>query len=165
MCGSYSPLPYLSLDPPSPPFTQLCVLFIFKAPRPNSTGACLPSKENSQKSLFLPTLLSLQLITANNSLTMCGTLCTTLYAGIWPSLVLHRSCICCWDHYEFLCAAVLLWPEDTLTSQSSDASGSYTLSTPFSAMIPGPSWKGHCRDGPFGAHHSSVSYSLNLGQW
>lgn len=64
-----------------------------------------------------------------------GNVCSLLVLGFLSDLNLGRSCVYCHHLCEFICAAVLLFLEDTVLLASSPPPGSYMFSASF-AWVP-----------------------------
>lgn len=64
------------------------------------------------------------------------------YDGIWYSLSLHGSCVCCHNHCEYICAAALLCAKRYYFCVPT-TSGPYIYSSPPFTMIPEP-WEEGC---------------------
>lgn len=63
------------------------------------------------------------------------TLCVHLLSPRWElSLRWYRSCACCYNCWEFICATFLLCAENTVSWYSFTASSFYSLSSPSSAI-------------------------------
>lgn len=62
---------------------------------------------------------------------------SSLHVGLWPSLGLHKSCVCCYNHHEFICEATLLYLEDPVSLEPPTTFSPYTLQ-PSSSMMPMP---------------------------
>lgn len=82
----------------------------------------------------------------------------------WIWFVLNRSYTCCYNSYGFICASVLLCPEDMFFLWSSTASGSYTFSNLTSAVLSSLGRRGYSIYGTRWLHlglniHQSISYS------
>lgn len=87
----------------------------------------------------------------------------TVLPSPWSCLALHRS-FAQWvvQRCEFICATVLMYPEDTVSGQPSTASVSYILSSIFYVMIPESLEEQVSIYVLLRAGHLVVSYSLHL---
>lgn len=82
--------------------------------------------------------------------------------GILSDFILCRSCACSHRHCEFLHSMTLSHPTNTLSLQTSTASGSYNLSIPSSTIFLEPWEEEYDIDVSFRTEHFIVSYSMQF---
>lgn len=90
----------------------------------------------------------------------CPFLHPPLSAGTVYSLIMYRPCTCCHSLFEFICASILFFLEDTVSFLSDSCSLSVSSFTQLSQ----PYGQGFYEDITFRIQCSKFSHSLNIVQ-
>lgn len=148
---SFQPFSYLPSLPNPPnfvlscflkyPSNPVCVAHIWICGLPLAYDQLSRSYTTKENRLPFPKQLSV----GNSSLSSGGTLCPSFLSILefWVAWPLHKACVCCHNRFEFICEAAVLYSEDTISLYSSAISGSHTLPSPSSTMIPEPWEEGY----------------------